>query len=82
MKGSKAWNAKRELTVKPVPRKQACLDVILPAAIGLFLVLAILASNSASLTYPKHYEDIAIVCVANKNRALFKNPIPAKGAWK
>ena len=54
VKGWKEWKASRELTVRPVPKKQACLDEILPVAIGRFLVLAIFASRSASATYPKH----------------------------
>ena len=50
VKGSKAWNAKREPTVSPVPRKHACFEEILPLAIGLFFVLVIFASCSASFT--------------------------------
>jgi len=38
VKGWKAWNAASELTVRPVPMKQASFKEIRPFAIGLFFV--------------------------------------------
>ena len=82
MKGSNAWYAANELTVNDVPTIQACLLDIRLYAIGLFFVLAIIASYSASLICPKHYVDIATVCVAKINKAEFNRPTPINGAWK
>ena len=46
----KVWYAIKELTVSPVPMKQACFDEMRPWAIGRFFVRAIMESASASLT--------------------------------
>ena len=60
--------------------KHPLFEPIAPFGMGLFLVLTINQSFSASAIYPKHYEDIAIVYVANKKAKDGKNPTEAKGA--
>lgn len=71
---------KIEEIVRPVPIQHPYLALILRLGIGLFLVLYIIASCSASTTYPKHYVDIATVYVAKINANELINPTDAKGA--
>ena len=58
------------------------LELKVPLGIGLFLVLTIIASLSASTTCPKHYVDMATAYVANINESELNKPTPARGAWK
>lgn len=52
--GANVVYAMSDMTDKPVPIKQPCLEDIAPFGMGLLRVLTMILSLSASTTYPKH----------------------------